>query len=235
MHGERVFVKQKRRFGKNPLGHAIQRLLYRITGNTLVLPPEWPGGNSVEFETGTIRRLAEMGVNVPEILHQDDEYFVLADAGETLEEYLIHHQDGKTTMVDQAVRALARLHGKGTAHGGAQIKNITVKDGEIYFIDFETAFPPHRLREFQVRDVFLFILSLERHGHNPDVRRICRLYDGTAFGPMLSDIRRSLLGIRIVCLLDNRLLRRISMRDIRSLIALVRKARELDSRGDDNG
>lgn len=231
--GELVFVKQKRRFGKNPLGHVAQRLLYRLTRNILVLPPEWPSGNSVEFETGTLRRLAAMGVNVPDVLYQDDDYFVMANAGETLEQYLTRHPDEKKAVVDRATEALARFHRKGSAHGGAQIKNITIKDGEIYFIDFETSIPPRRLKEFQLRDVFLFILSLERHGHDPDLRHICRVYDGVPSGPVFAGIRQSLLAIRIVCLLDNRLLAKLSMRDIRSLVALIRKAGAVDA--DTNG
>ncbi len=224
---EQVFVKQKRRFGKNPLGHVAQHMLYWLTRNVLTLPPAWPTGNSVDFETGTLRHLAALQVKVPEILHQEPDYFVMSNAGVTLEEYLLKHPDQRDVMIDRVAEALAEFHRLGTAHGGAQVKNITVKNEAIYFIDFETSIPANRLKEFQLRDVFLFILSLERHGHDPDLRRICERYDGGPNGPTLAGIKKSLLGFQIVCLLDNPLLDRLSMRDVRSLVSLVRKAKAL--------
>lgn len=230
VNGEIVFVKQRRKRGKNPLGHLAQLFLYSLTRNILVMPTEWLSGNSVAFETETIRRLAALGVRVPEILHEEEDYFVMSNAGLSLEHYLKKHPDEREALIDKSAAELRRFHDVGCAHGGAQIKNLTVRDGEIHFIDFETSIPAERLAEFQLRDLFLFILSLERHGHNPDLRRICRIYDGRPDGPTPARLKKCLLGMRPVRLLDNRLLKSLSMRDIRSLGRLVKKAETLGAK-----
>ncbi len=230
VNGEIVYVKQRRKRGKNPLGHLAQLFLYSLTRNILVMPTEWQAGNSATFETETIRRLAALGVRVPEILHEDDDYFVMSNVGLSLEQYLKKHPDERELLIDKAAAELRRFHDVGCAHGGAQIKNLTVRDGEIHFIDFETSVPAERLAEFQLRDLFLFLLSLERHGHNPDLRRICRIYDGRPDGPTPALLKKCLLGMRPVRILDNRLLKGLSMRDIRSLGRLVKKAETLGRR-----
>lgn len=221
--GEKVFVK-KRRPNKNPIGWAAQKLLYWLTGNLLVLPPLRPDGDNVAFESGKLRQLADHGVRVPRVLHVDADYFVMSDAGRTLEEVLREEPDRTEEYIAKAVRELRRLHDLGFAHGGAQIKNLTVLDGEIYFIDFEENIPERHLEKFKVRDLFLLMMSLQRHGHNPDLAVICRLYDGDRDAGTLEQMRSALRSMRFVRLMDNRLMAGFSMRDIRGLIDLIRKA-----------
>lgn len=223
VNGETVYVKKRRR-NKNPVGWLAQNVLYRLTDNLLVIPPHRPVGDNVAFESETIRRLAGQGVRTSTVLHVTPDYFVMSDVGVTLEAVLRREPENAADYIAKAVRELRRFHDKGLAHGGSQIKNLTVKDGEIYFIDFEENIPLQHLERFQVRDLFLFILSLERNGHDPDLATICGLYDGDADGRSLSEICSALLRLRVVRVLDNRLFARFSMRDIRTLNHLIRKA-----------
>lgn len=223
VNGRTVYVKKRRR-NKNPVGWLAQRLLYRLTDNLLVVPPSRPIGDNVEFEAGVLRRLAGQGVPVPDVLHVEADYFVMSDVGRTLEAVLRDEPEAAARHIAKAVRELRRLHDKGFAHGASQIKNLTVKDGEIHFIDFEENIPDAYLKKFQMRDLFLFLMSLERHGHDPDLQALCRLYDGDTGESSLAEIRSALLRLRVVRLLDNRIFSRFSMRDIRSLNRLIRKA-----------
>lgn len=223
--GERVYVK-KRRPNKNPVGWIAQKLLYGITGNLLAMPPSRPEGDNVAFESGVLRRLAEQGVRVPRVLHVDKDYFVMSDAGPTLEIALRQEPEKAGEYIAKAVRELRRFHDLGFAHGGAQIKNITIKDGVIHFIDFEENIPSEHLEQFQIRDLFLLLLSLQRHGHDPDLAAICGLYDPDGESRILDKARAALRSLRIVRLLDSRLFSRLSMRDVRSLNQLIRKAEE---------
>lgn len=223
LDGRRVFVKKRRR-NKNPLGWLAQRALHRFTGNLLILPPARPVGDNVRFESGMLRRMAEIGVPAPIVLHVERDYFVMSDAGRTLETALREEPGRADAYLADAVRALRRFHDKGFAHGGTQIKNLTVKDGKIHFIDFEENIPGERVDAFQLRDLFLFLLSLERHGHDPDLPAVCRLYDGGPGGGTLERMCASLRGLRVARFLDSRLFARFSMRDVRSLNGLIRKA-----------
>lgn len=225
-NGERVYVKQ-RRPGKNPLGRAAQEVLHRLTGNRLLLAPPGPGGDNVSFEAGMLRRLAEAGIRVPRVLHQEADFFVMSDAGYTMEEWLGSQPERAGFYLERAAGALRRLHDFGFAHGGPQIRNFTFRDGEVHFIDFEDDIPAERLADFQLRDVFIFLLSLERIGLKPDPGEICRLYDKERWEAILAEIAKGLLGMRVARVLETRLLSRLSMSDVRSLLALIRRTEPL--------
>lgn len=218
-----VFVKQ-RRARKNPLGRLAQGALYRLTGNLLILPTGRHDGDPVAAECAKIRRLGELGVPVPTILHEGDGYFVMSSVGLSLQKALKKRRDEAPVFAQRAARELRRLHDLGEAHGGAQIKNLTLLDDVIHFIDFEENIPEKHLEKFQLRDLFLLILSLERHRHNPDLAGICRVYDGDDGDRSLAAICDALLRVRHVRLLESRALDFLSMRDVRSLNRLIHKA-----------
>lgn len=224
--GEPVFVK-KRRSGKNPVGKFFQRLLYRLTGNVLILPPEQPIGGTARHEAAVLRELAKRGINVPRVLHGEDGYFVMTDVGETLETVLRDNPEEKEYYIAAAARELRRLHDTGLAHGGSQIKNLAVKDGTIHFIDFEERIPEDKIPMFQMRDLFLFILSLERAGFDPDLVDICRAYGGERGHETAENLRRPLRGLRPVRLVENRLFSGMKLRDIRAVAALVDKTERI--------
>ncbi len=227
--GEIVFVKQ-RRPSKNPVGRAAQDILHRITGNPLLVPPPGPIGDNVSFEAGMLRRLAGAGVRVPRVLWQAGDYFVMSYAGPPLEQLLSREPERAGALLTETLRSLRDFHDRGFAHGGAIAKNFTVLDGAIHFIDFDDAIPGERLRQFQLRDVFLFLNSLETIGLDPDLAAWCRVYDEAGApkdGETLSALREALLGLRIVKVMDRRFLDSLTMRDIRMLVRLVRKAEKL--------
>jgi hypothetical protein len=180
----------------------------------------------VDFEAGRLERLAEMGVDVPRVLHRGRNYFVMSDAGPTLAKLLANQPDQASGIVAGALGALRRLHNLGEAHGGAQIKNITLRDGRAHFIDFEDDIQGDAVGPFQLRDVFLFLLSLERQGLDPDIAGLCGIYDagGDATRKKLC---AALAGLRTARVLNSRFLSPLGMRDVRSLIRLIDKAETL--------
>lgn len=223
---EDVWVKKRRR-RKNPLGWWIQRVAYRLTGLILALPPEWSREDNVTLESDMLRRLAGLGLRVPRVLHVDAGYFVMSDAGVTLEAYLAHNRDQAAEYTDRAARELRRLHDLGLAHGGAQIRNLTVRNDGIGFIDFESRVPDASLAEFQLRDVFLFLLSLERNGYDPDIAAVCRSYEGGDGARTRLAVCRALRQLRFVRIADSGVFFWLRMNDIRCLSNLVRKAERL--------
>lgn len=224
---EVVFVK-KREGRKNRLGKtlqfAIQYTLYSCTKNILMTPPAWGEAERMATEVGMLRRLAAGGFNVPKVLHVDPDYFVMSYAGETLEHLFKRKPDEQGRHIPLAVRELRRLHDAGFAHGGAQIKNIAVKEGKIHFLDLEESLPQHRMEAFKLRDVFLFLLSLEQHGFDPDLDGICALYDAAGPTGAREGLAKALRQIRAVRFMDHTLFAWMRIRDIRSLNRLIAKA-----------
>ena len=229
--GRQVFVKRGRP-EKNPFGRSAQRLLYRLTGNPILIPTDPPIGNGVAQEADRLRRLAAAGLNVPEVLCETEDYFVMAHTGETVHKYLKRRWDERERFVERTARELRRLHDLGFAHGASQIKNLTLMGDTMYFIDFEENIPPEYVREFQVRDLFLLLHSFERHWHDPDLLRFCQSYGGDDGGETFSRLRGPILGLKAVKLADSTLLRKWRMRDIRSLSNLVGKAAALANNDD---
>lgn len=226
LDGRQVFVK-KRRAGKNPLGKFFQNILYRLTGNLLILPPLQPENGTARHEAAALREFAALGLNVPEVIYGDDDYFVMSDAGSTLEFVLRDNPGEKDYYIGLAAAELGRLHRLGRAHGGAQIKNIAVKDGRVFFIDLEERIPEGLVDKFQVRDLFLFLLSLERHGFDPDIGGIVEAYrpgDGKATA---AELAKSIRGLRAVRFFDHPLFAKMKLRDIRAVSRLVTKAERM--------
>ena len=226
---ETVYVKKRRR-RKNPLGWFAQTIIHGLTGNPLTAPPPGPKGNSAVFEADRLEWLAGAGVDVPRVLHRGDGYFVMSDAGPGLDAIASRTPKKATQrLIPKAIAALKRLHDLGVAHGGAQIRNFTWLDGRVHLIDFEDDIPAGAMAAFQLRDVFLLAFSLERLGTDPDIVDICRIYD-SGDGETLEKLCTALSGLGVARLLDNVLLSSLGMRDIRSFIRLVDKAKRL--RGD---
>lgn len=220
--GELVYVK-KRRPAKNPAGRLMQRALYAITRNTLLVPTGASASN-VATEVATLLRLERLGVRAPRVLHAEDDYFVMTSVGKRLDYFLREHRDDQAKYIAMAGRALRGLHDLGLAHGGAQVRNIAVSGGEIWFLDFEENIPGDRVGPFQLRDMFLFLFSLERSKFDPDLPAVCAAYDGDDSGTTMAAIAKLLARIRVVGIMDSRLFSFIRMRDVRCLTSLVKKS-----------
>lgn len=223
VNGRTVWVK-KRRPREHVFFRRVQGLVYAATGLLLALPPELPPRDNVGFETERLRRAAELGLRTPAVLHRTEGYFVLEDAGPDLDAYVKKHPEEREAVIDKAAAELRRMHDLGVVHGGAQIKNMTVRDGEIRFIDFEEGIPDKQFELFKLRDLFLFLFSLEKTGNEPDLRRIAAVYGGPDAERVLRSVVRAVRQLRPLRIFNSRLFSRLGLRDIRPLCRLVDRA-----------
>lgn len=112
-------------------------------------------------EVQRITYLARAGERVPNILAFEGDCLLLDYAGDTLEQHLYNLSiTDRITLLDAATDDLARFHRAGHWHGGAQIKNILLREGKFVRIDFETRWGD-RLSQpvMQAYDLLLFINS----------------------------------------------------------------------------
>ena len=225
--GEKVFVKKRSR-PRNALGIHLQRLLCAATGIVLLRPPEKSPVGDIRHEAATLARLAAGGIRVPDILHVEDDYFVMSDVGPSLEAVIRDNPAEGDGLVRNALDELRRLHDLRFAHGGAQIKNMAVREGVIHFLDFEEVVPERHLEDFQVRDLFLFLFSLERCGFNPDLPGLLAAYGKGGAEARPARLLRFLKKMRIITIADSRLFRWLKIRDIRAISTLVKKAAALE-------
>lgn len=172
-----VFVK-KRDLEKKHIGHHLQGILYRFTGEPMLAPSVLSRNeDDVAYQVNKLRALRKAGIDVPEVLHVDADYFVMGETGEDLGNLLARQPHRATELLPKACAVMAGLHRKDFVHGGAQIKNFTVKGDTISLIDFEETYPPEHKEAFKTRDVLIFLLSLERAHFVSDVHALCAHYE----------------------------------------------------------
>lgn len=156
----------KRLTAKRPLPG--ERLLIgwccrRLAGQPPIQPALPPGP---DYELRRLQTLAAAGVRVPPVLAFDQELMVLAHCGKdgfaTMKRL---PRPERTAFLLQLTEELADFHAAGHWHGGAQIKNILVQDGQTWRIDFEeSALEALPLPLAQAYDLLLFLNVLPLAG-----------------------------------------------------------------------
>ena len=160
---KRYWIK-KARETKSTNTHKFFYFIFKID---ILLPVKYKSAQeSIIFETNKIKRLTSFGINMPKIIYQDQNHFVLEDCGETINSYIRQQnliEDKFYYYINKTIQHLANIHNKNEYHGGAQTRNFTYKNGDIYTIDFEESFDKNiSIKTLQFRDLMLLILSLTK-------------------------------------------------------------------------
>ena len=118
--------------------------------------------NGLADEARRLRSLRGAGCRVPAVLWEEPEVLVLEFVGDDLP-YVARRADPaeRRALLEQAAGDLAAFHRAGHAHGGAQLRNMTVRGGELWRIDFEENIGGALSRPLaQAYDVFQMLASL---------------------------------------------------------------------------
>lgn len=136
-----------KRLAKRPrriLQIMIMRWLVRqVLGQTLPLRTLalTEATESMDYEANRLASLQKAGASVPNIVGRTDAYLLLEHCGETVDAAIRDWSPEKKQAELLALAAeLAEFHARGLWHGGAQIKNLTVRNGRYTRIDFEEDF-----------------------------------------------------------------------------------------------
>jgi tRNA A-37 threonylcarbamoyl transferase component Bud32 len=140
----------------------------RITGTALPTSTLALSGatSGMDYEAGRLKRLAADGVRVPRVALLTPEFFVLEHCGAIVEAHLANWPPATWRReLPRLASELGEFHRAGHWHGGAQIKNITLRDGVSYRIDFEEDFGEFLpLPVTQAADLVLFLNSISLSG-----------------------------------------------------------------------
>jgi tRNA A-37 threonylcarbamoyl transferase component Bud32 len=205
--------------------HVFQNAAANIFREPMMLRTDAVGGDG-RHEARKLKAIREKGLNVPEVLYEGIGYFVMEHVGEPLEDTVKKERD--RARVDGYIAAAARnlrcLHEEGFIHGGAQFKNFTIRDGDVFMIDFEEVIPEGYGEAMKRRDILLFLMSLETAGVPRELDWLCRIYDENGGGEFCARIASSLRRYGCLKFLNNRFFSRIPMNDVHAAVALVEKA-----------
>jgi len=121
------------------------------------------------FRTGDItyeaQRLRDLRhhIAVPQLFIEERDYIVMEYCGEQIEP-MLRCEQGRQEFLPRIIDSLLELHKAKQWHGGAQVRNLTIQDGEIFRIDFEEkvgdVLP---LALAQAYDLFLCFNSLTKY------------------------------------------------------------------------
>ena len=182
-----VFEHEGRRYVVKKLAAKPRRLIQtlfmrwavkRLTGQPLPMRSLAlaEAAGSMAFEADRLRGLAAAGVRVPRVALLTPEFFVLDYCG-TVVATLLEGWDAATWRREllRLASELGEFHRAGHWHGGAQIKNLTLQDGQSYRIDFEENFGEFLpLTVAQAADLVLFLNSFSLAGpiHEAEARQL---------------------------------------------------------------
>ena len=166
--GVRCIVKRRRPGILQSLSYVVRyaRALFLAVGCKVFLG-EFPRPsvllrNGLVHEGQRLAQLQQAGCRVPEVWWQEQGLLVLEFVGYDLA-YLIRKEDSTSRLwlARAAAVDLAAFHARGMWHGGAQIRNVTLRDGEIWRIDFEENIGATLSRPLaQAYDLFQLLASI---------------------------------------------------------------------------
>lgn len=135
--GQRFVVKYER----PARGKALRALL--SAAGCWLLFREWPSPRKlqvggVHHEAARLRSLCLDRERVPRVYLETADYIVMEHCGHTVEGLLGDVPPAeRPALVAAVMEDLGRFHRNGHWHGGAQVRNVTRKNGLLYRIDFE--------------------------------------------------------------------------------------------------
>lgn len=122
----------------------------------------------IEFQSEVARitiAAAVLPELVPKIVVLTPTYMVTKDTGESIEDWLDKENvsgEDKEHMLYEVGRGLARLHNAGIAHGRPAPRDITWRDGQVTFLDWENRLYFKRIERQRVQDFLLLFQGIYR-------------------------------------------------------------------------
>lgn len=170
---EKVWIKLPA-MGEANFWHIVLKLLFKITKNPLLAPTVVTNPKeSLKHEAQKLKHLDSLGVKVPKVLAQSDEFIVLSDCGTPLS-LLINRENisfnEKKEVLHKLSTTLANMHNLGIYHSRPALRDIAYKDGEVYFMDFEENLEGIlSTKDAITRDGLIYIHSIYRKVKNNDL------------------------------------------------------------------
>lgn len=178
INGVRCVLKRRRRLRRAPLDYALRYLrALSLSCFCRLFLGELPSPrvllrNGLMDEAQRLRHWRARGCPVPAVLAAEPGLLLLAYVGTGFPLHL-RRADGaaRLALLRLAGQDLARFHQQGGWHGGAQLRNVTILDGQRWRIDFEenigSALSLPLAQAYDVLQACLSLMGLSRVQH-PD-------------------------------------------------------------------
>ncbi len=199
------------------------RLLFALT-YLIPIPIFYPtvAEDDLLAEASRLDLFARKGIAVPEVLLVTANYLVTKDSGQDLKSYLENIPPVQQQHVlEQAIQALLHLHQQGLCHGRPFLRDMTINNNQIYFLDLEEdPLKVMNLAQAQARDLWLFLNSAARHcQHEPTMlKHLFTLYSQHASAELLHALKQMVTLLKPIRWFSEHILGFIKSRDLRCAI-----------------
>lgn len=123
--------RESGRWWRESLSAAVCGVLFGVW----VKPSALRAGDTA-YEAQRLTHLRHHHIAVPKVFLQHNDYIVMEHAGQSVEA-LLTQADQRDALLIPIMQSLVDLHEAGQWHGGAQVRNLTLKDNQLHRIDFE--------------------------------------------------------------------------------------------------
>ena len=136
----------------------------RLKGIWKILKPN--SCEALQNEILQLQTLAAQHAPVPELVLFGEDFFVLQDAGRSVNLYVEDDSISETikrNILNDCAKALAELHQNGFTHGRPALRDMVWQNGKVTFIDFEEHQDSgNKMQWKKIRDCLIFIHDLFR-------------------------------------------------------------------------
>ena len=103
-----------------------------------------------------------------------------------------------------------------------------MKDNKVYMIDFEVEIAEKYVIELQMRDIIVFLLSLEKYKINYDLKALLDYYEKLSKNTYVTkEIKKFFHFRRVLKFLNSKIFNKIRMKDVRDFLKLLEKCENL--------
>lgn len=159
-----------------------------------------------EAERSAYQRLGSLGLPVPKLLDEGEDYFVTADSGPILVVLLRDHgasDENVQEAIGVAAETLGQFHALGYSHGRPALKDICWDGQNITFIDLERINPSRDNLKGHGLDVLVFFFSLiaETGGIGDEAFAARRRYQAKDTKDVWQEAQRQTRKLRVLAFL----------------------------------
>lgn len=153
-----------------------------------------------ERERGALHDLGRLGLPVPPVVDETEDYFVTPDRGVPLAKILrdrLLTEDERMAAFRSAACALHAFHAAGLAHGRPNLRDMLWDGDRVTLIDFERYAPRRNRRINMALDLLMFVFSayVAAESERPEIDAAIAAYrkaDSTRLWPLAARIARRL-------------------------------------------
>lgn len=142
----------------------LHKFFYRLFPFEVLVPSEDKSGKeTIEYETSKLKQFRNLGINTPNVIFKCNDFFILEDCGISIHSIIRDKNISEEKLyyyIEKVLAELSKIHNNSLFHGGAQTRNFTYQNGNIYAIDLEESFNNDiNVKTLQFRDLLFLLLS----------------------------------------------------------------------------